>query len=265
MRERYENLPAIPNNPLGGSAPVEVPGFSFSVAPNNYPGRSYFGSSTNNPSFNHANHDVNCWMLESVFKDLVAKYTDDQKLADEFWAELVRNYSARKRHYHNLRHLENVLAALLPVKSTIADWDCILFSLFYHDIIYNVLRSDNEEKSAGLAVARMQQINIDPGKIELCREQIHATKSHAVSNNDDTNHFTDADLSVLGQPWEIYMAYADGVREEFSIYPDFIYKPGRRKVLQHFLAMDRIFKTSYFHEKLEQQARENIANELIRL
>ena len=89
-----------------------------------------------------------------------------------------------------------------------------------------------------------------------------ATKKHAVSDNSDTNYFTDADLSVLGQPWEIYSTYYKQVRKEYSLFPELIYVPGRKKVLQQFLQMERIFKTDFFYTKFELQAKENLKKEL---
>jgi predicted metal-dependent HD superfamily phosphohydrolase len=89
-----------------------------------------------------------------------------------------------------------------------------------------------------------------------------ATKGHTFSDDPDTNLFTDADLSVLGKPWPTYEAYFKNVRKEYAIYPDFLYKPGRKKVLQHFLTMPRIFKTEYFYDAYESNARENITREL---
>jgi predicted metal-dependent HD superfamily phosphohydrolase len=83
-----------------------------------------------------------------------------------------------------------------------------------------------------------------------------------VSENTDTNLFTDADLSILGQPWETYLAYAQNVRKEYGQYPKIIYRSGRKKVLRHFLEMERIFKTEYFFEKYEICARKNIEQEL---
>jgi predicted metal-dependent HD superfamily phosphohydrolase len=91
---------------------------------------------------------------------------------------------------------------------------------------------------------------------------ILATKSHAASVNRDIDLFTDADLSVLGAAPETYAQYAAGVRKEYSMYPDLHYKPGRRKVLKHFLEMDRIFKTDEFFQLYEKQARENLLHEL---
>jgi predicted metal-dependent HD superfamily phosphohydrolase len=85
------------------------------------------------------------------------------------------------------------------------------------------------------------------------------------SADSDINIFTDADLSVLGQDWNTYENYLIQIRKEYSIYPDFVYNSGRKKVLQHFLSMERIFKTNNFFEKLEAQAKENLQRELEQL
>ena len=168
----------------------------------------------------------------------------------------------KKRYYHTLQHLDNLLVKLTELKAEIQNWETILFTLYYHDIIYNSLKSDNEEKSAELAEKRMKQISVSPDTIELCKKQILATKSHIKSTNSDTNYFTDADLSVLGQNWETYSLYYKNVRKEYSMYSDFVYNPGRKKVLNHFLSMDRIFKTDFFHKNLEIQAKQNLEKEI---
>lgn len=201
-------------------------------------------------------------MLKETFIGLLTNYTDNGRLTNELWMEIEKNYSSEKRHYHTLQHLDNLLAQLTDVKEKIQNWNTILFTLYYHDIVYNSLKSDNEEKSAELAEKRMKQIAVSIDTIELCKNQILATKSHIKSNDSDTNYFTDADLSVLGQNWETYSLYYKNVREEYSIYPDFVYNPGRKKVLNHFLSMERIFKTEYFYSKYELQAKQNIQMEI---
>ncbi|MES2140211.1 MAG: hypothetical protein V4511_10940 [Bacteroidota bacterium] len=192
----------------------------------------------------------------------MTNYTDNGRLTNELWTEIEKNYSSKKRHYHTLQHLDNLLAQLTEVKGEIQNWETILFTLYYHDIIYNSLKSDNEEQSAELAEKRMKQISVSNDTIELCKKQILATKSHIKSTDSNTNYFTDPDLSVLGQPWETYSMYYKNVRKEYSIYPDLVYNPGRKKVLNHFLTMDRIFKTDFFYNKFEIQAKQNLQKEI---
>ncbi|MGE4514074.1 MAG: hypothetical protein AB7E26_09720, partial [Chryseobacterium sp.] len=69
-------------------------------------------------------------------------------------------------------------------------------------------------------------------------------------------------LSILGSESEIYVSYTQKIRKEYSIYPDLLYRPGRKKVLEHFLKSESIFKTEYFKEKYELRARENILSEI---
>jgi predicted metal-dependent HD superfamily phosphohydrolase len=201
-------------------------------------------------------------MLKQTFFELIQNYSNDFNLINELWNEIEQNYSSNKRYYHTLNHLENLLNQLLEVKSKIKDWNCILFTLFYHDLIYKATKSDNEEKSADFAVEKMSQLLVSKLVIENCKNQILATKSHLLNIDSDTNYFLDADLSVLGQDWNSYQNYYKNVRKEYSIYPDLLYKPGRKKVLKHFLAMEKIYKTDYFNQKFEMNAKLNLQKEL---
>ncbi len=201
-------------------------------------------------------------MLQQIFIDLTQRYTSDIRLSEKLWEEIETNYYTKKRHYHTLNHLENLLNQLTLVKNQIEDWDTILFSLFYHDVIYKATSSENEEKSAEFGKNRLQLLGFPTDKINKCITQILETKGHSKSVDNDTNFFTDADLSILGQSWETYSEYYKQVRREYAIYPDFMYNPGRKKVLNHFLKMERIFKTKLFFDKFENQARQNLMEEL---
>ncbi len=201
-------------------------------------------------------------MLKKTFFKLINNYTSNNDLIENLWKEIEKQYSSQKRHYHNLNHLENLLEQLLKVKSEIKDWNVVLFTLYYHDIIYNALKKDNEEKSANCAKKVMFELNISSNKIELCYSQIIATKSHHKNTNEDTNLFTDADLSILGFPSKKYRIYYTQVRKEYKMFPDFMYNPNRKKVLQKFLKMKRIFKTDYFFNSFEKQARINLKSEI---
>ena len=201
-------------------------------------------------------------MLKETFTKLLKNYTDDNRLSSDLWMEIEQKHSEKKRYYHTLSHLDLLLKQLFEIKDKIENWDSVLFTLFYHDIVYNVLKSDNEEQSAELAVKRMLQVNVPKEIIAQCKAQILATKKHLLSSDSDTNYFTDADLSILGLDLDTYKTYFKNVRKEFSIYPDLIYNPGRKKVLKSFLEMDRIYKTDYFYHKLEVQAKDNLNYEL---
>jgi predicted metal-dependent HD superfamily phosphohydrolase len=201
-------------------------------------------------------------VLEPEFKSTLAQFTDDKSLIDSLWKEIHDHYTESNRHYHTLQHLQNMLHELERVKSEIKDWHCIIVALAYHDVIYSATSGINEQNSADLARKRLKVINFPGQQSERVEILILATKAHSLSKDQDVNFFTDADLSVLGKSWEEYRQYAQNVRKEYSVFPDFLYNPGRKKVLQHFLSMDRVFKTRQFYDLYEAQCKKNLQAEL---
>ncbi|MGU3373753.1 HD domain-containing protein [Chryseobacterium sp. M5A1_1a] len=200
--------------------------------------------------------------LKNQFEQLCLPFSEDHNLINILWSEIEKKYSEKDRHYHNLLHLENMFKELEVVKNRISNFTTVSFSLFYHDIVYNATSKSNEEKSALFAETKLAELSLNKDHIKAVSAQIQTTKSHQKSEDEDTNYLLDADLSILGKDLKSYLAYTKMIRKEYSIYPDFLYKPGRKKVLQHFLELDNIFKTEYFKEKYEAQARENIATEI---
>lgn len=201
-------------------------------------------------------------MLKETFISLLKNYSQDTLLIEQRWNDIVLNYSESNRYYHNLSHLENLLFELQYVKPFIMDWNILLFSLYYHDVIYDVKSTSNEEDSAEYAAKVMRQLKISEPVISKCKQQITATKLHQKERDTDLNFFIDADLSILGASREIYLAYTQQIRKEYSVYSDDIYIPGRKNVLNHFLNMKSIFKTGYFFEKYELIARLNLQCEI---
>ncbi len=199
-------------------------------------------------------------MIQTEFITSCTNYTDKTH-SELLWHEVEQAYSSKSRHYHTLAHLENLLIQLKPLKTQFKNWDTIIFAIAYHDVVYNVLKNNNEAKSADFAEKRLQSISFPVEQIEECKKLIFATQKHE-PGDEEVNLFTDADLSVLGTELEAYKIYAAQIRKEYKLYPDLVYNPGRKKVLQHFLSMPRIFKTDFFYEKYEAAARRNLEWEL---
>jgi len=200
-------------------------------------------------------------LIREAFKSALIEISKEEEI-DELWNEIVQRYSEPHRHYHTLDHLDNLVGELIPVKDAIRDFTATVMAIAYHDIIYNVSKEDNEEQSAELAYLRLTQLRLPEPQKEACKTLILATKTHQVVGKEGFNLFVDADLAVLGAPPTFYEIYCSQIREEYKIYPDELYIPGRIKVLNHFLEMKSIFKTSYFKEMYEKQARKNITAEL---
>ena len=156
-----------------------------------------------------------------------------------------------------------MLFELDKVKSKIVDLDSLLFSIYYHDIIYEPTQSDNELQSALTFEKRISNTSFI--NLNKCKIQIEATKDHDFSNDHDTNILLDLDLIILGQSHKEYLKYTRNIRKEYKIYPDFIYSKGRKKVLSKILEKDSIYKTDFFKKRYEYQARKNLTSELIKL
>jgi predicted metal-dependent HD superfamily phosphohydrolase len=197
-------------------------------------------------------------MFETAFKSALS----DERLANEYWQEIEEKYTSPTRFYHTIDHLDFLYTQLLPVKQRVLDWPAILFAIAWHDFEYDVMRDDNEERSAEIATKRLQKAGLLTEVIQSCADHILATQHHKVAPENDTNLFTDADLAILGSISSTYKYYVDDIRKEYANFPEELFKTGRKNVLQYYIGMDFIFKTEHFREKFEKQARENIATEL---
>ncbi|WP_153797134.1 HD domain-containing protein [Foetidibacter luteolus] len=209
-------------------------------------------------------YNFQVYMLKDSFTDIISQYAGADT-AGKFWREIESHYNNKKRRYHNINHLQHMLQQLTLVKHLVTDWNSIVSATCYHDIVYKVTRRNNEEKSTAIATERLASIHYPATGLQLCTAAILATKLHEPTTVQDINLFTDADLSILGAPPDVYKQYATGIRKEYALYPDFLYKPGRKKVLQRFLDMPFIFKTKEFQSLYETQARQNIQQELDKL
>jgi predicted metal-dependent HD superfamily phosphohydrolase len=197
--------------------------------------------------------------LKEKFEVLSSKYELTENPYSN-WKHIQDSYSQKNRHYHNLNHLQNMFEDLKLVDEQIINKDALFFSIYYHDIIYKATKKDNEYQSALVLKRALEGSTFED--LDYCMEQIELTKSHELSDDKDTNILLDLDLGILGKDWESYLSYTKQIRQEYKIYPNFLYKKGRRKVLVHFLELESIFKTTFFKEKYEQQARANLKKEL---
>lgn len=202
--------------------------------------------------------------LKNSWTALIQPYSHNNLESDKLWYEIKSQYTQKTRYYHNLSHIYNMLIGAEEVKNSINDFDAFKFSIFYHDIIYKPTKKDNEEKSALFAEKKLTPFDFEPKRVENISKLIISTKKHQLilNDNSDNAYLLDLDLSILGTDWETYKKYLQNIRKEYRIYPDFMYKPGRKKVLHHFLKRDNLYFTDTFKSKFENQARKNLLKEL---
>ncbi len=199
--------------------------------------------------------------LQERFKSLMASYESSEDIIEDLWSPIHEFYRKKERAYHNLNHLQELFKYHDLYKTQLSSPDIVSFSIFYHDIIYDIWKKDNEEKSAEFALRELQKIDLPAPFYKEIENQILATKTHQAESL-DSKFMIDFDLSILGQSNEIYIDYTKKIRKEYRLIPSILYKKGRKKVLKHFLAKENIYSTVPFKNLYEKQAKENLANEL---
>lgn len=176
--------------------------------------------------------------------------------------QLIAAYSAPGRHYHNLLHIEDCLAALARVENlSPRERDILSEAIWWHDVVYDATRADNEERSAQLAE---QHVRADI-RGEVAR-LIRLTRTHDVQPDDRLGAILiSIDLSILAAEPARYDAYAAAIRHEFIHVPEADYRAGRANVLMRFAARPAIFPDAAFAAKYDRCARDNLARELASL
>jgi predicted metal-dependent HD superfamily phosphohydrolase len=101
-------------------------------------------------------------------------------------------------------------------------------------------------------------------RVWIVKELIAATKHSSVPPTADARVVTDIDLSILGQPAEVFDAYDRAIRLEYAHVGDEAFAAGRAKVLRQFLERPAIYSTESFRGWYEAAARENLARAIAR-
>ncbi|RTQ53353.1 hypothetical protein EJV47_01025 [Hymenobacter gummosus] len=200
--------------------------------------------------------------LEARWQQLLTPLTPDADVRRRGYRQLHDAYSQPGRHYHALPHIRQMLETL--DQHPLQDATVVQLAVWFHDAVYSPMRSDNETRSADLARQFLTQTSLSAARRERVAFLIERTKDHTQPQpaDPDLHLLLDADLQILGAPEADYWRYARQVRQEYTLVPDLLYRPGRQKVLQKFLELGHIYQTEPFRQRLETAARRNLQAEL---
>jgi predicted metal-dependent HD superfamily phosphohydrolase len=180
--------------------------------------------------------------------------------------ELVRRYSSVTRVYHDIRHLADVLAGVDLLSDEAADPRAVELAGWFHDAVYDVRRSDNEERSAVLAESVLPAYDFDDPFVAETARLVRLTQDHEAAPGDTNGAvLCDADLAVLARPESEYDDYTSLVRAEYRHVDEESFRSGRARILQGLLRQPTLFRTGYGRAHWEQPARANMERELSRL
>ena len=183
------------------------------------------------------------------------------------WQDIATHYNEPQRAYHTLKHIQQLFGQFEQIKDKLYQPHIIALALYYHDVIYDPRRSDNELKSAGYA-AEVLKNYLSAEQCQHIYTLIMMTATHQLDKLADEDKISDAaflldiDLSILGAPWSEYEQYAKDVRQEYAHVTKVNYCVGRIAVLEKLLMRPMLYLTDDYHSRLEQQARDNIKREI---
>jgi predicted metal-dependent HD superfamily phosphohydrolase len=173
------------------------------------------------------------------------------------WDLLVRNYSSRGRYYHCIAHLVHCLEQHDLALEKLGDPDAVEMAIWFHDVVLEVQSADNERHSAELFQSLVEG-RFEPVFVEKVVALILVTDHKTSPESDDQRLLADIDLSSFALPWKHYLRDTEALRRESRAVPDEHYHAGHRRFLEGLLGRQRIFQSSFFHNRYESRARSNI-------
>lgn len=180
-------------------------------------------------------------------------------------AELEAFYATPPRAYHNFGHVQEVLKHFAEAAQG-PGWERPLepyLAVLYHDAVYEAGRSDNEARSARLAVERIAHWlpgeGVDSARVA---HLIDLTARHGQLRADQVDRdaalFLDCDMAILGAEPAAFDAYDRGIAAEYRHVPGWLFKLNRRRFLKALLEKERIYLSDFFHARYDAHARANL-------
>jgi predicted metal-dependent HD superfamily phosphohydrolase len=171
---------------------------------------------------------------------------------------LIRAWGEPHRHYHTLDHLKECLD-LLDGSAWMAHRPFeIELALWFHDVIYDTHRSDNEALSSDYAGKALTEVGISAQTIASIQGMILATGAHAQARSFDAGLMLDIDLGILSASPVRFAQYEKQIRSEYDWVPWAHYREGRLAVLRSFHNRNQVYFTAAFQRERQTLARENL-------
>ncbi|MEL4504331.1 DUF4031 domain-containing protein [Luteococcus sp. H138] len=188
---------------------------------------------------------------------------------DDIVDRLLDRYLAKERRYHDIRHLDEMLAtqqSLAEQAGLPAPHRTEVFAAAWHDAVYRGVPGQDERDSAALAVQDLTIVGLPSAEIAEVERLVLLTIQHAADPSDEPGaRLGDADMAILGSAPGRYHVSVRDIRVEYDVLDDERWSAGRGQVLRGFLATQRLYATRHGQARFEQAARRNIADELAHL
>lgn len=121
----------------------------------------------------------------------------------EKWSKIIEGHYSHEpqRHYHNLQHVSSMLECADRHEDALVDPLVVRLAIYFHDIIYDPKRSDNELKSIAIFREFVKDVSLSSARVDKVCSYIERTNTHTLveesCDDKDLRYFLDFDLEVL--------------------------------------------------------------------
>lgn len=159
---------------------------------------------------------MNIQKLENIINDVLKSLTTEIRIGF-----FKHKYSEPHRFYHTWDHILYMVNKA-EIWGTL--YHDLILAILFHDIVYDPLKNDNEEKSAELFK------QFFPNKDNIYNAILN-TKNH--TGDDEISRWLNIyDLSVLDDDFGTFMRYEDNIFKEYQFVDLKVYKKNRIEFLE---------------------------------
>jgi predicted metal-dependent HD superfamily phosphohydrolase len=177
--------------------------------------------------------------------------------------DLLARWSEPHRRYHTLSHLARMLDVIDAHADLADDADAVRLAAWFHDAVYEVFATDNESRSAALALSALDGLGFPPARRAEVARLVRLTAGHDVAEGDRNGGLlADADLAILASEKSHYVRYAEAVRAEYAAVPDEVFRPGRAAILRKLADLPDLFRVVPARAEWSARARANLEAEI---
>ncbi len=202
---------------------------------------------------------MNLSRFESLWQcNMLAGASDN---SHNIFSIVQRCYQENHRHYHNDEHIDHCLELLEVAKTEMQLSDAVELAIWFHDVIYVIGASDNEERSVELFM-QLSKGQLQEELRQHVSSLIMSTTHDRQPETIDERILVDIDLSSFGLSWDRFKEDGDNVRKEQSHLSDRDFFRKQMQFQESLLNRARFYCSDFFYEMFEATARENLSRHL---
>ncbi|MCI7550860.1 MAG: hypothetical protein PUK40_02890 [Actinomycetaceae bacterium] len=233
--------------------------------------------------------EVPQWLKQRFVKSVVnIGATTSEESIGERYDVLLSIWCMPERHFHNIRHVLDMLTQIDELAPEVTDSDSLRIAAWYHGVVFttdeiNVYAhngGEDEVASAKMCADDLSALGVSADRVKYISGLITGMKRAGGTDqrNADTTTETavmnpiiidqlvlrDAHLGFLAAEPQKYRRYVEHVREEYIEVPAAHFYYARKQIVTHLLARKHLF-ISPLAQKWESTARDNLKAELERI